>query len=218
MRKPNAGKQIRITSSNINNAIREAGDVLRNGGVIIHATETVYGLATRWDVEASLKRVADLKHRGIHQPFSIMVNSLEQIVAILGELPENIHRFLQRLFPAPVTVLIPRTHPVAVPYWNHFPYLGFRYPSHELSVQLVTATGVPLITTSANLSGQPPAQSVDEIPANLRHQVDLILDSGKIEGGVPSTIVRITEDWQTLELVREGPVPLEKILRFFEHN
>jgi len=218
MRKPNAGKYIRITPSNIIDAIKEAGEVLRNGGVIIHATETVYGLATRWDAEASLKRVAELKHRGIHQPFSIMINNLYQIVAILGELPEKIHRFLQRLFPAPVTVLIPRTHLVAVPYWNHFPYLGFRYPSHALSVQLVTATGVPLITTSANLSGQPPAQSVEDIPASLRHQVDLILDSGKTDGGIPSTIVRITEDWQTLELVREGPVPLEKIFHFFEHN
>ncbi len=212
---PPRDKYLHVNEGNWAIAVQEAGAILQRGGVVLHATETVYGLATRWDQESSLKRVAAIKHRNQAQPFSIMVSTVQEIVQIIKALPQPIVHFLERLFPAPVTVLSPRTQTVTVAYWNQFPYLGFRYPDHRLSVALVQATGHPLITTSANLSGGPAPRTIEEVPLEIQQQVDLILDSGPVEGGIPSTIIRLTEDWRSLELVREGPIPLRKILSFF---
>ncbi len=215
MSRKNQPVWITINPANFEAVVRQAGQVLQTGGVIVHATETVYGLAARWDDEGALNRVAQIKGRSVQQPFSIMVSSVEQIAQIAQPLPPHIRKFLERLFPAPVTVLVPRTRSLPVVYWNQFPYLGFRLPDHPLSRELVVQAKVPLITTSANFSGQHPPKSVDDIPETLLEQVDMVLDSGPVQGGVPSTIVKISQNWQELSLVREGPVPLEKILAFF---
>ncbi len=216
-RKPQP-RWITVSRNNWQQAIKQAGECLQNEGVVIHATETVYGLAARWDREVALKRVAQIKGRALQQPFSIMVSTVDQILQIEPFLPPQVQQFLQQLFPAPVTVLLPRSKALPVSYWNQFPLIGFRLPDHKLSRELVVAAGSPLITTSANFSGQPSPKKADDIPKELIQRVDLILDSGPTAGGVPSTIVEISKNWQELTLVREGPVSLEKILTFFQKN
>ena len=205
----------RLTEENQSKILERAARILQGGGIIVHPTETVYGLATRWDREQSLRRVAQIKQRNEAQPFSIMVSQVEQIEEIAGPLPPHIHQFLHQLFPAPVTVLLPRQKQVSISYWNQFPYLGFRVPQHAFSRALIAKTGISLITTSANFSGKPAPKTAEEIEEAIRSQVDMVIDGGTIPQGIPSTIVRVSEDWSDLTVVRQGALPLEKILLFF---
>lgn len=198
--------------------LQQAGAILRGGGVLLHPTETVYGLAARWDREDALHRIARIKQRPPNQPLTLMVARVEAILQLSGWEDGRLRRFLQAAFPAPLTVLLPRKRTLPILYWNQFPLLGFRLPAHRPSLQLVQAAGQPLVTTSANLSGQAPPKALPEVPDSLKDQVDLVLDGGPCLLQVPSTIIQIDPQRWSYQLVRRGALAAEEINRFFEQG
>jgi len=196
--------------------VEAAAAVLKQGGIILHSTETVYGLAALWDHEQALQRVARIKGRHLTQPFSIMVKSVPQIQEISGIEDARLLRFLKELLPAPVTVLLPREKKFAVDYWNQFPFMGFRLPEHALSIALVEAAGKPLITTSANISGEPPPRELNEVSENVLKAVDLILDGGRCKYQIPSTVFELYWERKEISLIRTGAYPVEEIQRILK--
>ena len=120
--------------------IDKAATVLKKRGVIIHPTETVYGLAGIYNEFTVLQRINEIKLRNLNQPFSIMVNSLEEIFGISGHSKADwLESFLQHFLPGPLTVLIPRNKAIKPALWNQFPELGFRYPALLLCRELLQA-------------------------------------------------------------------------------
>ena len=188
-------------------AIRMAGAVLKRGGVIIHATETVYGLAARWDDALALARVDVIKQRLPAQPYSLLVSNIEQIIALIGWDSPRLQRLLTQLYPAPVTVLLPRKMPLETKFWNDFPLLGFRMPAHHICRELLSAAGLPLITTSANRSGEAPPVSADVISGEVSKLADVFLDSGTCRLQTPSTIVQLDEQLDDYRIIRRGALP-----------
>ncbi|MFQ5583032.1 MAG: L-threonylcarbamoyladenylate synthase [Calditrichia bacterium] len=196
--------------------LQHAAKILAAGGVIIHPTETVYGLAAVWNRTEALEKIAKLKGREMSRPSSIMVSSVAEMLEISGNEDSRLRYLLAALFPAPLTTLIKRRMLQPLPYWNRFEYLGFRLPAHELSLNLVEETGCPLITTSANLTGENPAQTVDEIPREIKRRIDLVLDGGACIYKTPSTVVKITSEPPGYEILRKGAYPVEKFIKMFE--
>lgn len=183
---------------------QNVADCLKNGGVIAHATETVYGLACRWDDESALERVAIIKQRPPEQPYSLLVNDVDSICQLTGMNDLQMRNFLEMLFPAPVTVLLPRIRDAKIAFWNGFPLLGFRLPDDPLCQKLVAAAGAPLITTSANLSGEAPPVSAEQLSGKIAQRVDFILDSGSCKYQIPSTIVQLNNTLDTYRVIRTG--------------
>jgi L-threonylcarbamoyladenylate synthase len=197
--------------------IDKAATVLKNRGVIIHPTETVYGLAGVYTEFSVIQRINKIKLRDPNQPFSIMVNSLDEIFRTSGHTKTFwLESFLHQFLPGPLTVLIPRMRAIEPALWNQFPELGFRYPAHLLCQQLVQACGNPLITTSANRSGDPPPIEVGDIPKVLQNQADLILDGGQTIEMQPSTIVKIDTIKKKISLIREGSIAFTVLENKFE--
>lgn len=196
---------------------QNVADCLKNGGVIAHATETVYGLACRWDNEAALERVAIIKQRPPEQPYSLLVNDVASIFQLTGLDNLQMHNFLETLFPAPVTVLLPRIRDAKIAFWNDFPLLGFRLPDDPLCQKLVAAAGVPLITTSANLSGEAPPVSAEKLSGEIAQQVDFILDSGSCKYQIPSTIVQLNSTLDTYRIIRTGAFPAKEFDEIFRN-
>lgn len=195
--------------------IQRAVSVLRNEGVIIHPTETVYGLACFYSSEKALRRTLDIKGRHLKQPFSIMIRTLDDIFRISGCRKKGIETFIGSILPGPVTVLFPRKIITGTVFWDQFPLLGFRLPKHRLSNLLVEESGSPLITTSANFSGKVPHTNVDNIPEKLAAKVDLVLDGGNTTEKIPSTVISIDEGYENITLVRAGAMSWETIQDLF---
>lgn len=183
---------------------QNVADCLKNGGVIAHATETVYGLACRWDDESALERVAIIKQRPPEQPYSLLVNDVDSICQLTGMNDLQMRNFLETLFPAPVTVLLPRIRDAKIAFWNGFPLLGFRLPDDPLCQKLVAAAGAPLITTSANLSGEAPPVSAEQLSGKIAQKVDFTLDSGTCKYQIPSTVVQLNNTLDTYRVIRTG--------------
>lgn len=189
--------------------------VLANSGVIAHATDTVYGLAARWDNLQAIRKISSIKKRSLQQPYSIMAGSVEEICRLIGWESSELRTLLRKVFPGAITLLLPVQKQRLPAYWNQFDYLGFRMPDHPLCRDLLHRCGHPLITTSANRSGQSAPRSADEIDPAVLQKVDLILDSGKCPLGQASTVVKLDWEKRRLEVLREGAVSRRKLDSLF---
>ena len=204
-------KLIPINVNNIDEEkIKKASDVLRNGGVIIHPTETLYGFAAVWNNENALKRIAQLKMRDIIKPFSILVNQINQILNIAGWAPDKLENLLHVIFPNPLTILLPRKKELPLHFWNQFAEIGFRFPDFRICDKLVEFAGQPLITTSANIANDPPPKTSIEVSESLINDVDLFLDGGDCPFQIPSTVMRFDPEILKIETIREGAFPHQK--------
>lgn len=185
----------------------QAAVVLRNGGVVIHPTETVYGIAAIWNDEKALQKTAKLKQRDLRKPFSILVNRVDQILEIAGGGNSRLKKLLEETFPAPLTILLPRKNELPLPFWNQFPAIGFRMSDFELCNRLVEMAAKPLITTSANLAHQHPPKTASQIDSALIKQADLFLEGGDCPLKIPSTVLRFNPETQEVGVLREGAFP-----------
>ncbi len=209
-------KIIKIDQENPSeNILKQAADKLRTDGVIIHPTETVYGLACLYSSEEAIKKCLAIKGRSKSQPFSLMVNSVEKMLEISGVNSFWLESVLKKLFPAPITVLIRREKKISPNFWNQFPYLGFRFPDHQLSLKLMSFVNSPIITTSANFTGQPPPSDVEEISEKVKEAVDIILDGGKTNLKIASTIIQINLNKKEFKILRKGAVSENFITKCF---
>ncbi|MDI6888979.1 MAG: L-threonylcarbamoyladenylate synthase [Methanocellales archaeon] len=173
--------------------IKQAIDILRNGGVVVYPTETVYGLGADALSERAVKKVYDIKKRALDEPISLAVSSYEMMeqVAYVDSL-ELIKRFL----PGPVTILLRKRDSVPDVLTAGSELVGVRLPVHPIAMQLIESFGSAITSTSANISGSAPPRKVDEVKV----AADLVLDGGVCKYGIPSTVV----DLVNMKIVRKG--------------
>ena len=171
----------------------KAADIIKQGGVVIYPTETVYGMGANIFSEEGVRRVFAIKKRNSRKPVSIAVASFE-MMKNLAYISNKEEVFIKKLLPGPVTVLLRKR--------ENLPYIltpseliGIRFPDHEMTIHLIELAGVPITSTSANISGETPPKRVNEI----KIKADYILDGGVCRGK-PSTVV----DLINLRILRKG--------------
>ncbi len=186
---------------------------LQQGGVVAVPTETVFGLLGRADRPEVVQRIYDLKGRPTSKPLVLMVPDLE-IARRYAVFPEAARRLAEHFWPGPLTLVL-RATPEAPAELVLQGTLGLRIPDHpELLELLRHLRGVPVASTSANLSGAPPARTPDEVRQTLGEGVDLVVAQAA-GGQEPSTVVRVVDD-EPPRVLRKGAVPvlaLEQVLQ-----
>jgi len=178
-------------------------DLLR-GGVVLHPTETCYGLAVDIFNKGAVTKLYRLKGMSLDKPVSILVRDLEEAQEY-GKFNEKAIFLAMEHWPGPLTIIVPRTD--LVPKWINFGVdsIGIRVSSNKKARELVEAFGGPLTTTSANKHGEPQAYTVQTV-LDQGLIPDYILDSGQIGPTPPSTIVKV--EGEGIEVIRKGPIEL----------
>lgn len=177
----------------------------REDGVLLVPTETVYGLVCDAAHEAARAKIYEMKRRPASKLLTLFFASRQAAEAAFPSMPETAKRFAAAFCPGPVTLIVP----------DGDAFTGFRIPDHPDLLRLLEAYGRPLASTSANLSGQPPAHTPDEALASLAIPPDCVLDGGPIPpDSAASTVIKIerTGAWSIL---RPGPVTEEKLQAAF---
>jgi len=182
--------------------IREAVRVLREGGIVAFATETVYGLAADAGNEKARAKLFAAKGRDPEKSCAYLLPTRESLTQHLPGLPPLAERLADAFWPGPVTLVVPMENGNLV---------GLRLPSETLPRVLAREAGTPLLQTSANRSGAPAALNAAAVAAALGDKVDLILDSGRSPGGRASSVVHC--DDRQFRILRVGAVPESEILR-----
>lgn len=185
-----------------------AAAVLRAGGAVVLPTDTVYGLAALPSVPGATDALFRLKARAGDQPFAVLVADAEQAEALLEDVDEEVHGWMARWWPGPLTIVgrrSPRASGLALGAGPDT--IGVRCPAHGL-VRAIAAEIGPIATTSANRSGEPTPVTAREAAASLDGPVGLVVDGGPA-GTVASTVVDATvRPWRVLRVGAVGEAAL----------
>ncbi len=169
------------------------------------ATDTVYGIVARASDEKAVKRFYALKQRE-YKPGTVIAASIEQIIK-LGITANELQKAAY-FWPNPVSIIL--TAPDTLDYLSQgVKSLAFRIPADHKLREFLEQTG-PLVTSSANLPGQPPATTIKEAINYFNDEVDFYVDGDKIINATPSTIIRIEGD--RIEVIRDGAYKLNTLL------
>lgn len=169
----------------------KAAEILNRGGVVVIPTDTVYGLAARPDRPAAVDRLYTIKGRELKKPIALLASDLAAVERFIGPLGPKASELAGRHWPGALTLVVRGE--------------GFRIPDYEPTRRLIAACGGVLRVTSANLSGRRPATDAPQALADVGLSADFVVDDGVSPGGVPSTVVRVTDDGH-VEILRKGAI------------
>jgi L-threonylcarbamoyladenylate synthase len=184
-----------------------ASQIVRRGGLVVYPTETVYGLGCDpFDIDA-VKRVFQVKGER-RKPLPILASSINYVEKIACMTRDG-KKIAQRLWPGPLTLIFSKKRVLPDEVTSSLDTVGVRVPKHDVARELIRLCGGLLIGTSANVSGEKPPRTVEEVAQELKKQVDAVIDCGSTEFGIPSTIADLSRG--KLRMVRGGPVSLKEL-------
>lgn len=172
------------------------------GGLAVFPTETFYALGAHCMCEPALERIYRLKGRPQELPLLCLLSGIEDLEVVVQEVPPEARLLMERFWPGPLTLVLPARSGIPGPLVGPGGGVAVRWSPNPLAQALVSMVGAPLVGTSANLSGQPPAATLEEIPWAILGNVDAVLDGGRLPGGLASTVLDCTV--RPLRILREG--------------
>lgn len=185
--------------------VRQAVEILRQGGVIVYPTGTVYGLGCDIHQKKAVERIYQIRHLKKDHPLSFMCPDLSKI-ARYAHVDDFAYRIMRRLVPGPYTFVLRATREVPKLLVRKQKTVGIRVPDDPVALALLNELGSPIVSTSAMMDDQV-LNDPDELHARFHH-VDAFVDAGW--GGIePSTVIDLTGDEPLV--IREGAGPVDVI-------
>jgi L-threonylcarbamoyladenylate synthase len=205
-------KIVKISQSEIAiDKIDEIVDVLKRDGIIVYPTETFYGLGANGFSAKAIQAVYRLKKRETSKPLSVMISDLAMLDRIVSEIPPHFRSLISEFWPGPLTIIL-KASPEVPEELQGEGTIGVRLSGHIWVRSLVSRARFPVTATSANVSGEKAISSPVEAKALYDGTVDLIVDGGKTQGSLPSTVVDMSKEKP--RLIREGAISSSR-LRIF---
>lgn len=183
--------------------------VLRSGGIVAYPTETFYGVGGDARRADAARAVFALKGRAGSEPLPLVLPDAGWLEHVAVELTDLARRLAAAFWPGPLTVVVRAASWVPAEVHGGTGSVGVRVSPHPVAAALARGLGAPLVATSANRSGQPPARRADEVRAVFPDLV--VVDGGQTPGGAPSTVVDATG--RAPVLLRPGAIPWQQIAR-----
>ncbi len=188
-------KVIRMNKEKIDSeAVKEAGKIIKSGGLVAFPTETVYGLGGDALDEKAAEKIYAAKGRPSDNPLIVHIAKIEDLDKIVTEVPEKAKKLAQTFWPGPLTMIFPKSKEVPYGTTGGLDTVAVRMPNHPLALALIREGGGYIAAPSANLSGRPSPTCSSHVEEDLTGRIDMILDGGPVGIGLESTIVDFTEE------------------------
>ncbi len=189
--------------------LKEAAEVIRNGGLVVFPTETVYGLGANAFDEKACKKIFIAKGRPQDNPLIVHISSMDMLKDVASEVPKNALKFIERLWPGPLTVILRKKKGVPDVVTANLETVAVRMPSHPVARKLIELSQVPIAAPSANLSGKPSPTRFEHVLEDMNGRADVLINGGETPFGIESTIIDFTKDPPVL--LRPGPLTPEQL-------
>jgi tRNA threonylcarbamoyl adenosine modification protein (Sua5/YciO/YrdC/YwlC family) len=187
--------------------IHRVVECLKQGGVIAYPTDTIYGLGCDIFNRKGVKRIYQIKQRDQKKPFSFICADLSD-VANYAQVSNFAFKIMKRYLPGPYTFVLEATRVVPDLLTTRQKTVGIRIPSNPIALAIVRELGHPLVTTSANVSGEEPLSDPSLLEESIGRMIDVVVDGGIIMGD-PSTVISLIDD--RIEVLRQGAGPTDWI-------
>ncbi len=190
-----------------NAQLTRGAELLTRGEAVVFPTDTVYGVGTNPLSAVGVRKIYEAKIRPLDKGIPILLADVADLDKVAADFPQIAWDLAEQHWPGALTLIVPKNGQLPA---DISPNAGIavRIPNHELCRELIRQAGGAVAATSANLSGQPPAQTAAEAGQQLNGRVAAIIDGGAVPGGQPSTIVSLMGD--TPAVIRDGPVDIGK--------
>ncbi len=184
-------------------------DTLRNGGIIIFPTETVYGIGVDYRQISAVERLFRIKSRPFNMPFLLHCADITQVRMAVRELPAIAEKLFNQFLPGPLALILYRSKTVPDIITAGTEKAGIRVVANEFFIRIAKELNVPLAGTSANISGEPATNNFAQISSLIINQCDIAIDAGITGSGKPSTIIDLTSS--PPRLIRQGEISRDAI-------
>ena len=191
-------------SKNINqDELNIAIDVLKNNGLILVPTETVYGIAANACSDEACMKIFKAKNRAQDNPLIIHVSDKEMI-NFVAEKPTDVEqKLIDAFMPGPFTLILKKKNVICDVASCNMETIGVRMPSNKIIHELIKQSNIPIAAPSANISGKPSGTKISDIKQELSDKMDVIIDGGECKIGIESTVVKVNDDGIP-EILRPG--------------
>ena len=179
-------------------AMREAGRILKEGGLVAFPTETVYGLGGNALDERASGKIYAAKGRPSDNPLIVHIAETDALFQITEEVPKKAMAMAEAFWPGPLTMIFRKNEKVPLATTGGLSSVAVRMPSHPVALALIREGGGFVAAPSANTSGRPSPTTADHVKEDLSGKIDMILDGGPVGIGLESTIVDFTEETPTI--------------------
>lgn len=194
---------------NAKDGVEEGARIIRNGGLVVFPTETVYGLGANAFDEKAVQSIFKAKGRPQDNPLIVHISSLQQVDEIAVDVPDAFYRLAERFMPGPLTVILKKSDKIPFAVTAGGDTVGVRMPDNVYARQLI-AESFPLAAPSANRSKHISPTTAQHVFEDLDGEVELILDDGPCRVGIESTVLDMTSDVPTI--LRPGAVTADMLL------
>ena len=195
-------------------AIRRMARILRSGGLIVFPTDTFYGLGGDGFSPAVIRSIFSLKLRDTSRPLLVLISDLEMVRPLARDIPPVFWKIAEEFWPGPLTIALWASAAVPRELLGGGESLAVRLPAVFWLRELVREAGVPVIATSANISGEGEISTAEQAQRIFAGKVEMIVDGGLTPGGAPSTVLDLTAALP--RIVRQGAVSTSRLKEFFQ--
>ncbi len=203
---------LHLTANNQDAVIQRVVSLIKRGGVVVLPTDTVYGLVGDCLRDAAVKKIFRIKARSHQKALPVFIRDFE-MARHYAYIDAKLKSLVEEMWPGPTTLVFKKKETMPDLVTGAMKTVALRIPEYELVNQIAAGVGQPLVGTSANLSGNEPAQSAAEVQNTFIHHVprpDAIVDGGRLPPSPPSTILDMT-DPKNPKILRMGAITKEKL-------
>jgi len=189
--------------------LERIADTLKDGGLVVFPTETVYGLGGNGLDKNACKKIYEAKGRPSDNPLILHIAEIKQLKELVEEIPEVAKKCMDRFWPGPLTIIFKRSKLVPNEATGGLDTVAIRMPSNEIAHEILKEVYLPIAAPSANLSGRPSPTETKHVVKDLKGRVDIIVDGGHSVVGIESTVLDVTVDPPMI--LRPGKITLEDL-------
>ena len=189
--------------------IEEAAQIIKNGGLVVFPTETVYGIGANGLNPEAVEKIYVAKGRKQDKPLILLISNKQMLEDIVEEINETETKLMEAFWPGPLTIVFSKKPCVPDIVTGGKNTVGVRLTSGKIALKLIEASGCPIAAPSANISGKPSGTAVEDIYEDFKDRVDCFIDGGRIKDAIESTVIRVIDGVPTI--LRLGKITAEQI-------
>ncbi len=189
--------------------IKEAAKIIKSGGTVAFPTETVYGLGANALDEKAIEKIYSAKGRPEDNPLIVHISSISQLEDLVENIPQHAYILMERFWPGPLTLIFNRTNKVPDKITGGLSTVAIRMPAHNIALELIKHSQLPIAAPSANTSGKPSPTNFSHVIHDLSGKIDMIIDGGSAGVGLESTVLDISGDIPII--LRPGGITIEDL-------